>query len=133
MLGLPRHISRIRLAWAGFAFLYLAIGLLAAGAKPIVDEIAHYIHINWFDHGKFQVASDILTVIPGYHAISAAILWALDLRTLAAARWLNAFYGLLAIAAFHRMRRNNFGKADAAATLQRCNSPCCRSYCLTTS
>ena len=118
MLAPLSESTRIRLIWAGFAFLYLAIGFLAAGAKPISDEIAHYVHINWFDHGKFQVAGDILTVLPGYHAISAAILWATDLRTLAAARWLNALYGVLAIAAFHWMRRNDFGKSDAAATLQ---------------
>ena len=118
MIGRISSLSRIRLAWAGFAFLYIAIGLLAADAKPISDEIAHYVHINWFDHGKFKIAGEILTVLPGYHAISAAILWVTDLRTLAAARWLNAFYGLLAIGAFHWMRKNASGKADAAATLQ---------------
>ena len=118
MLGLSSQSSRIRLAWAGFAFLYIAIACFAAGAKPIPDEIAHYVHINWFDHGEFKIAGDILTVLPGYHAISAAILWAVDQRTLVAARFLNAFYGLLAIAAFYWMRRNASGKADAAATLQ---------------
>jgi len=118
MLNPSSQSSRIRLAWAGFAFLYIAIGLLAADAKPISDEIAHYVHINWFDHGKFKIAGEILTVLPGYHAISAAILWVTDLRTLAAARWLNAFYGLLAIGAFHWMRGKAYGKADAAATLQ---------------
>jgi alpha-1,2-glucosyltransferase len=40
------------------------------------------------------------------------------LRTLAAARLLNAVYGLLAIGAFYRMRGNAIGKPDAAATLQ---------------
>jgi len=110
--------SRIRLAWAGFAFLYLAMAYLAAGAKPIVDEVAHYVHINRFDHGDFRIAWDILTVLPGYHALSAVVLWATDQRTLAAARLLNAVYGLLAIGAFHWMRKNNIGKADAAATLQ---------------
>jgi len=118
MLDLSKSTHRIRLAWAGFAFVYIAIGLLAAGAKPTPDEIAHYSHINWFDHGKFKIAWDILTVLPGYHAISAAILWATDLRTLAAARWLNAVYGLLAIAAFHWVRRSSAGKGEAAATLQ---------------
>lgn len=118
MLTLLSQLHRIRPAWAGFAFLYIAIGLLAADAKPTPDEIAHYSHINWFDHGKFKVAWDILTVLPGYHAISAAILWVTDLRTLAAARWLNAAYGLLAIGAFHWMRRNATGKEEAAATLQ---------------
>jgi len=91
---------------------------LAAGAKPIVDEVAHYVHINRFDHGDFRIAWDILTVLPGYHALSAAVLWATDQRTLAAARLLNAVYGLLAIGAFHWMRKVSVGKADAAATLQ---------------
>ncbi len=114
----PLQFSRIRLAWAGFAFLYLAMAYLAAGAKPIVDEIAHYVHINRFDHGDFRIAWDILTVLPGYHALSAVVLWATDQRTLAAARVLNAVYGLLAIGAFHWLRKNAAGKADAAATLQ---------------
>lgn len=114
----PSQFLRIRLAWAGFAFLYLAMAYLAAGAAPLPDEVAHYVHINWFDHGRFQIAWDILTVLPGYHALSAAILWATDFRTLAGARLLNGVYGLLAIGAFHWMRRVNFGKADAAATLQ---------------
>lgn len=117
MPGLPPS-SRIRLAWAGFAFLYLAMAYLAAGAKPIVDEVAHYVHINRFDHGDFRIAWDILTVLPGYHALSAAVLWITDQRTLAAARLLNAVYGLLAIGAFHWMRKNAFGKAELAATLQ---------------
>jgi len=117
MLALSQS-SRIRLAWAGFAFLYLAMAYLAAGAKPIVDEVAHYVHINRFDHGDFRIAWDILTVLPGYHALSAAVLWATDQRMLAAARLLNAVYGLLAIGAFHWMRKVSVGKADAAATLQ---------------
>ena len=117
MPGLTQSF-RIRLAWAGFAFLYLVMAYLAAGAKPIVDEVAHYVHINRFDHGDFRIAWDILTVLPGYHALSAAVLWITDQRTLAAARLLNAVYGLLAIGAFHWMRKNNFGKSDALATLQ---------------
>jgi len=71
--------------------LYIAIGLLAADAKPISDEIAHYVHINWFDHGKFKIAGEILTVLPGYHAISAAILWVTDLRTLCGVGELSRF------------------------------------------
>lgn len=118
MLDQSPSNTRIRLAWAGFVFLYAAIAYLSADVKPIADEIAHYVHINWFDHGKFKIAWDILTVLPGYHAISAAILWATDLRTLAAARLLNALYGLLAIGAFHWMRKAAAGKGSALATLQ---------------
>jgi alpha-1,2-glucosyltransferase len=109
---------RIRLLWAGFAFLYLLAALYSSAAPLIDDEFVHYGQIDRFDHGDFRLFSDYLTTIPGYHVLSAGVLWALHARTVAAARLLNAVFGLFAIAAFHRLRSLATGKDESAATLQ---------------
>jgi alpha-1,2-glucosyltransferase len=109
---------RIRLLWAGFAFLYLAIGFFCTSHAPVSDELVHYGQINRFDHGDFRIGYQYLTMLPGYHFLAASILWLTDLRTLAAARLLNAVFGLLTVYAFHLLRRRAFGVADGAATLQ---------------
>lgn len=98
--------------------MYVALAVWLKGAAPIPDEIAHYGQINRFDHGDFRIALQYLTMVPGYHALMAAILWTLDLRSLDAARLLNALLGLGTIGAFHLARSALWSRSAAAATLQ---------------
>ncbi|MFT3792684.1 MAG: hypothetical protein QM741_16815 [Rudaea sp.] len=123
--------ARIRLLWAGFAFLYLLIALWIALAAPpaIGDEKVHYAQIDLFDHGVFRVYTTLLTTLPGYHALVAGLLWLFDQRTLTAARLLSAVFGLLAIAAFHLLRKGASGRASHAATFQFAFLPILFPYC----
>ncbi len=109
---------RIRLLWAGFAFAYLACVVLLRHVTPIPDEMIHYGQINLFDHGDFRIGYKFLTMLPGYHVVSAAILWAVDQRSIEAARFLNALYGLGAIAAFYLVRKRIWPTDAGLMTLQ---------------
>ena len=110
--------NRIRLLWAGFAFLYVASALLLKGIAPTPDEIMHYVQIDWFDHGNFRVADRYLTMIPGYHVVVAAALWLIDQRSLPAARLFNALVGLMTIGAFNLVRRRLWPDDHVLPTLQ---------------
>jgi len=112
--------SAIRPAWAGFALVYIAICVFVgvAGSPAIVDERAHYFQIDLFDHGDFRVAYGVLTMLPGYHVVVAAILWLSGMPSLTAARLVNAAFGLAAVAAFHLLRKQAWRDSTSAATLQ---------------
>ena len=115
----PTQSNSIRLLWAGFALLYLAFALLLKGVAPTPDEIVHYVQINRFDHGDYRIVEQYLTMLPGYHALVAAILWVSDQRSLAAARLVTAMIGLATIGAFHLLRSRVWPQEnDGIATLQ---------------
>jgi alpha-1,2-glucosyltransferase len=98
--------------------LYVA-GLLAFGhAGPFTDEVDHFAQIALFRRGEFRILSDYLTTIPGYHALVAALLRLAGADSLAAARTLNALFGLLAAAGFHAVRRRAWPGTETIATAQ---------------
>ncbi len=110
--------TRIRLLWAGFAFLYVMLAVLLGSVHPSADEIVHYGQINRFDHGDFRVAYKYLTMLPGYHLVMSSVLWATGERSLEAARLLNAIFGVLAILAFHLLRKRIWPEESSLLTLQ---------------
>lgn len=112
------YAFRIRLLWAGFAFVYLACAVLLRDVKPIPDELIHYGQINLFDHGDFRIGYKFLTMLPGYHVVSAAILWILDQRSIEAARFLNALYGVGTCGAFYLLRKRIWPIDAGLMTLQ---------------
>jgi alpha-1,2-glucosyltransferase len=116
----PSGNSGIRLAWVGFAFLYLGICIIAilTQSAPVGDERVHYAQIDFFDHGVFRVGRDYFAMLPGYHLTMAALLYGTGLRSLAAVRIFNAVFGLAAIAAFHLLRKRVWPEGAGAATLQ---------------
>jgi alpha-1,2-glucosyltransferase len=103
--------------------VYLALALLAMHAPTaFVDEPVHYGQIDLFDHGDFRLFRPFLTMLPGYHVLVSALLWATDWRSLAGARFVSALFGLCTIGAFHLARRRAWTGENAAtaalATLQ---------------
>lgn len=108
---------RIRLLWAGFAFVYVACAILLRDVRPIPDEVIHYGQIELFDHGDFHVGK-FLTMLPGYHIVSAALLRITGQRSIEAARFLNALYGLGAIGAFYLLRKRTWPTDAQLPTLQ---------------
>ena len=106
--------------WLGIllGLLYVA-GIAAFGhAGPFTDEVDHYAQIALFRHGDFRVLTDYLTTIPGYHVLVAGLLRITGTDSLAAARWVNAGFGLLAAAGFHALRRRAWPGTEALATAQ---------------
>ena len=110
--------TRIRLLWAGFAFVYVTFAILLGSMHPILDEIVHYGQINRFDHGDFRIAYAYLTMLPGYHLVMSSVLWVTGERSLEAARLLNAILGVLAILAFHLLRKRIWPEESSLLTLQ---------------
>jgi alpha-1,2-glucosyltransferase len=110
--------TRIRLLWAGFAFLYLTLAVLLRSVHPSPDEMVHYGQINLFDHGDFRVAYKYLTMLPGYHVVMSSVLWLTDQRSLEATRLLNAIFGVLTILAFHLLRKRIWPAESSLLTLQ---------------
>lgn len=98
--------------------MYVTFALIFRTCVVVPDEVVHYWQINKFDHGEFRLAEDYLTMLPGYHALAAAILWITDLRTLGAARMLNGLFGVFTIFAFWRLRRCAWEGPASAAALQ---------------
>jgi alpha-1,2-glucosyltransferase len=82
------------------------------------DEIYHFSQIELFRHGELRVLDKYLTTIPGYHAAVAAALAATGLDSLGAARAVTALFGLLAVAAFHAIRRDTQRGTETLATAQ---------------
>lgn len=80
----------------------------------LVDEPVHYGQIDLFDHGDFRLFKPFLTMLPGYHALVSALLWAMDWRSLAGARFVSALIGLCAIGAFHLARRRVWDAENAS-------------------
>jgi len=96
--------------------VYLAIAVLAlCTPAQFVDEPVHYGQIDLFDHGDFRLFKPFLTMLPGYHALVSALLWAMDWRSLAGARFVSALIGLCTIGAFYLARRRAWNSEDARA------------------
>ncbi|HVV95704.1 MAG TPA: hypothetical protein VHC92_01045 [Rhodanobacteraceae bacterium] len=116
-----RTTSTPRETW----MLGIALGVLYAAAIAASmhgaarsDEIYHFAQIELFRHGEPRVLDKYLTTIPGYHAAVAAVLTATGLDSIGAARTVTALFGLLAIAAFHAIRRETQRGTETLATAQ---------------
>jgi alpha-1,2-glucosyltransferase len=105
--------------------LAIALGLLYVAAIAASwnmparsDELYHFAQIDLFRHGEWRVLDKYLTTIPGYNAAVAAVLAALHLDSLGAARMVTALFGLIAAAAFHAIRRETQPGTETLATAQ---------------
>ena len=83
-----------------------------------LDESDHFAQIQRFLAGDFRFHSDILTTVPGYHLLVAAVLRVIGADSFGAARLVSSAFGLLALAAFHKLRRDVVGRDDFLATAQ---------------
>ena len=85
--------------------LFAAAAIVAAlQGVPLADEIVHYRQAQAFATGSFAVDPD-LTTIPGFHAVVAAVLAALPVASLGAARGVTMVFALVAVAGFASIRR----------------------------
>ena len=82
------------------------------------DEAYHYAQIHLFLRGEFRTLHQYLTTIPGYHVAVALLLKTAAVDSLAAARMVNAMFGLLAVAGFFQLRRLAWPGTQTLATAQ---------------
>ncbi|MEO7063556.1 MAG: hypothetical protein ABI082_07285 [Dokdonella sp.] len=93
------------------------VAIAAMHGSGLTDEVEHFAQIHLFLRGDWRLIES-LTTIPGYHIVSAALLWMFGADSLAAARLVNAAFGLFAIAGFHALRRQVWPKTETLATAQ---------------
>lgn len=84
---------------------------------PLTDEADHYAQIALFLRGRWELWPP-LTTIPGYHFATALLARLAGDPSLDSARWINAAYGLVAIAGFHALRRRLWPGTETLATAQ---------------
>ena len=109
--------------WGTLFFAYALCALYAASMGNTIeamrlDEYTHYTQVERFRQGDFRLLSDVLTTIPGYNLLIAALLRIFGADSFSAARLISSAGGLLAVAAFHRLRRDVVGRDDWMATAQ---------------
>jgi len=98
--------------------LLYVLGMLALrGCMPLTDEADHHAQITLLLRGRHELWPT-LTTIPGYHVATALLARITGDGSLDAARWINAGYGLLAIAGFHALRRRIWPGTQSWATAQ---------------
>jgi alpha-1,2-glucosyltransferase len=105
------------LTWFCFLGVYAAVAQYTSTAPRVPDESLHYGYIDHFYHGDFSL-NDRVAMIPGYHALVAGILKVVGIDSLAAARIVNALFGLCAIGAFYAVRQRAVTQNLTAATMQ---------------
>jgi len=117
-------LDRARDTPAGTWLLGVLCGLLYAAATVAVrwkpaytDETTHFAQIWLFAHGQWRVLPE-LTTIPGYHLVSAGLLYLFGDVSLQGARMLSAAFGLLAAAGFHAVRTRLWPGTQSLATVQ---------------
>lgn len=87
------------------AALCLVALLFAQSASQLVaDESVHVPQIRWFLQGRFE-AHPLLTTIPGYHLLVAAVLKVLAMDSVAAMRAIGLAFGVAAALVFFFIRR----------------------------
>ncbi|MBN8727628.1 MAG: hypothetical protein J0H15_07980 [Xanthomonadales bacterium] len=102
----------------GLGVLYVAaIAIMRHRSGMFTDEVNHYPQIVLLLRGDYRALPD-LTTIPGFHAVTAAILRLCGAASLDAARLANAGFGLLATAGFHALRRHLWPGSETLATAQ---------------
>jgi alpha-1,2-glucosyltransferase len=111
----PREILVLAIA---LGVLYVAAIVYSQGVPARNDELYHFAQIELFRNGDFRVFARYLTTIPGYHALVALLLGISGATSLGAARTITALIGLVAAAAFHRLRRHTQPGSEALATAQ---------------
>jgi len=108
--------------WLPLTIFYALCALYAASmggttAAMRLDEYSHFTQIQRFLAGDFRIL-EFMTVTPGYHTVMAALMRILGANSFVAARLINSGFGLLAVAAFHCLRRDAVGRNDFPATAQ---------------
>ena len=113
--------SQRRWFWAILIAALAACALYAAQGELRGDEYVHFEQVLRFVHGDYRILGDALTTIPGYHLLIAAGMRVLNTEWLGAARLLSGVAMILAVAGFHRLRRDAQGEnaaGDLLATAQ---------------
>src|SRR5690606_34167054 len=100
------------LAAAGGGLCLLALLFAQASGRTIADESVHVPQIQWFLQGRFE-AHPLLTTIPGYHLLVAAVLKVLSIDSVAAMRAVGAVIGIACALVFRRIR-TTLGDPDAS-------------------
>ncbi len=97
-------VSRIELGWATLLVVWLATLIYSTSGFTLADEWVHWFQIRRFLHGDYQVYSEYLTNIPGYHWLVTVLLWPVGTDTLGAARAVTALMMLATTYLFYRIR-----------------------------
>ncbi len=108
-------------AWAGVALVLAlaSVGALAmfANMSERGDEVSHYPQVLEFLAGRFGVRPD-LTMLPGYHAVLAALGWLTGAQELGALRLVSFGLGLVAVLSFAVAARTLHAPSAPTRTLQ---------------
>ena len=80
-------------------FAFLSAFFFIRDRALFVDEEVHYLQIQRFIHGDFEVY-DIITVIPGYHYLFSFTARVFSFYTIGEIRMLNAIAGLISVFVF---------------------------------
>lgn len=97
--------SRVELGWVALAVCWLATLIYAAHGFLLGDEWVHWSQISRFVHGNYEVFSEYLTNVPGYHWLVTALLWPFGTDTLGATRTITALMLLVSGVVFYRIRK----------------------------
>lgn len=102
----------------GLGLLYLAAILALRHRGKFTDEVEHFSQIHLFLRGDPRILTDHLTMIPGYHALVAAVLWTFGSESLDAARLVDVGFAIVAAAGFQSLRRALWPGTESIATAQ---------------
>lgn len=109
--------SRLELALGVVLGLFYVAAIRFSHGSALTDEVEHFAQIHLFLRGDWRLVPS-LTTIPGFHVAVAALLWPFGGDSLAAARFVCAAFGLLAIAGFHALRRAAMPGTQTLASAQ---------------
>jgi len=107
------------MAWGflGFAVVAIAAFVSFRDNSLLADEYVHYPQIVSFARGYSRL-DPRLTMIPGYHALLAAIAWATDTFSLRAIRFFTFIVGQGSVVAFYFTAREQRARNPLVSTLQ---------------
>ncbi len=101
--SLPTRKDAALIAVSG-ALSLLALLFAQSASQLIADESVHVPQIQWILQGRFD-AHPLLTTIPGYHLLVAAVLKAMALDSLGAMRTIGLATGIASALMFWFIRR----------------------------
>ena len=110
--------SRAELGWIALAIIWLATLIYAASGFLLGDEWVHWSQIRRFLHGDYEVYSEYLTNVPGYHWLVTGLLWPFGTDALGATRAITALMFLASGVLFYRIRRLLHPSDSQRATAQ---------------
>ena len=97
--------SRTQFAWIAVAAIWALLAVMASRTGLIADEWIHFNQASRMRAGDWLGIDPSLTMLTGYHGVMAAVMKAIGAESLAAARWISALSGIVAVWAFQGLRR----------------------------